>query len=352
MHIAIDTTPLIAGHRTRGIGRYTRNLVEALQELRSDHQFTMTSDVGHTHSVDLVHYPYFELFQSHLPFLPPAPREVVTIHDLIPLRFPDAYKPGLRSGLNLWIQTHLIHRVSAIVTDSQFSAEDIEEFLSIPEKRIFVVPLGVEPAFQKKSQVQIQHVKQKYHLPDSYLLYVGDVNVNKNLPVLIEAISKIPKVHLVFVSRALRSTNLPEVQLLHQLVEKLLISDRIKEVTDVPLDPIDDLAAIYSGATVYIQPSLYEGFGLPVLEAMACGTPVISTKVASLPEVAGDAALFSGTTVSDIQASIMKLLSDLPLRTNLSKKGLSRAKKFNWRVTAQKTMDIYELVFQKKNKLT
>ncbi len=352
MHIVIDTTPLIAGHKTRGIGRYTRNLVEALQELHSDHQLTMTSDVGHTHSVDLVHYPYFELFQNHLPFLPPGLCEVVSIHDLIPLRFPDSYKPGLRSGLNLWIQTHLIQRASAIITDSQSSAGDIKEFLSIPDERVFVVPLGVEPAFEKKSQVLIQRVKQKYHLPDSYLLYVGDVNVNKNLPALIEAIAKIPNVHLVLVSRALRNRHLPEVQLLHKLVEKLLISDRIREVTDVPLDPIDDLAAIYSGAIAYVQPSLYEGFGLPVLEAMACGTPVISTKVASLPEVAGDAALFSGTTVMDIQTSIVKLLSDSRLRKTLSKKGLERAEKLNWHVTAQKTMDIYESVFRQKSRIS
>lgn len=345
MRIVIDTSPLASGHKTRGIGRYTRNLVEALTAVSREHQIIQTSQVDSVDSPDVIHYPYFDLFHSHIPIIPPGAKEVVTVHDLIPLRYPRSFKPGLRSGFNLWLQSNLIKRVAAVITDSQSSKKDIEEFLSLKDNRIHVVPLGVDPSFHPQSQNELLAVRQKYSLPNKFVLYVGDINVNKNIPELVAAVASVPGVNLVIVSAALADLKLTEAGKIRQAIDQHRMRQRVTLLTNVPLDPSRDLVGIYGAAEAYVQPSLYEGFGLPVLEAMACGTPVICSNAASLPEVAADAAILTPPTAISMAANMKQLLVDKRLQQTMRERGFQRARQLTWHNTARRTLQVYEQVF-------
>lgn len=342
MTIVIDGSSLQTEYRRRGIGRYTRNLVDALKKLRTDHKIILTSRVEAVKDANLVHYPYFDLFHRHLPFLPPVKREVVTIHDLIPLRFPQSYRLGMKSGLNLWLQKHLVGRVKAVIADSSWSAQDIAEFFPRLKNKVSVVPLGVEPEFRVLPKEKTEKIRIKYGLPKKYVLYVGDVTVNKNLPTLVEAVSAVNDIGLVMVTKGTMKKDIPEVGAVMAAVEKHGIRDKIYFVSNVPFDPAYDLVGIYNGASVYVQPSLYEGFGLPVLEAMACGTPVVGANVTSLPEVAGGAALLADPTVQSLRSAVKKILADDKLRRELISKGLVRAREVTWEKTARETLKVYE----------
>lgn len=343
MKIVIDTSLLNSEHKTRGIGRYTRQLVESLRALGTDHKIVLTSQVELVKNPDVIHYPNFDLFRKSLPVFPLAPVEIITIHDLTPLRMKDFFKPGIKSGLALWIQSILIKRMKAVITDSEHSKSDIIEFLSIPPEKINVIPLGVDKEFKPAAIQKIKSVRKTYSLPEKYLLYVGDVNPNKNLPVLLRVAAKL-KIHLVIVSRAFEKDSLPEIISLRKIISEVGINNLVKVLPSVQMDPIDDLVAIYSGASIYVQPSLYEGFGLPVLEAMACGVPVVSSNASSLPEVTGDAALLVKPMEADLAEGISKLISDESLRRKLIQKGLARAKNFDWGKTAALTLKVYEKV--------
>lgn len=342
MKIVIDISPLFLGHKTRGIGRYTRELAEWLKKTGPDNKIILTGRIDSVNKPDVVHYPYFDLFHSHLPVIAPSPLEVVTIHDLTPLRMKEIFKPGIRSGFNLWLQKKLIKRVSAVITDSRNSKNDIIELLSIPADKIYVVPLGVRSEFRPAPKNDISEAREKYRLPNDYLLYVGDINVNKNLPVLFRTLTKISNLSLVLVSQAFKQSRLREAQELRQTILELGIKDKVFILPDVPLDPPDDLISIYSGAVAYVQPSLYEGFGLPVLEAMACGTPVVSSNRSSLPEVAGEAGLLVSPNEDFLVEAIRKVMSDPKIRLEMRQKGLLRAKNFTWEKTAKMTLSIYE----------
>lgn len=345
MKIVINTLFLNSEHKTRGIGRYTRKLVENLRALRTKHKIVLTSKVELVKNPDVVHYPNFDLFRKSLPIFPLAPVEIITIHDLTPLRMKDFFKPGMKSGLALWVQSILVKRMKAIITDSEHSKSDIIELLSIPPEKINVIPLGVDKEFKPTAIQKIKSVQKTYSLPEKYLLYVGDVNPNKNLPILLRVTAKL-KIHLVIVSRAFEKDSLPEIINLRQMILDLGISHLVKVLPSVQMDPADDLVAIYSGALVYVQPSLYEGFGLPVLEAMACGIPVVSSNASSLPEVVGGAGLLVKPMEADLAEGISKLISDESLKRKLIQKGLARAKKFDWEKTAALTLEVYEKAVQ------
>jgi alpha-1,3-rhamnosyl/mannosyltransferase len=231
--------------------------------------------------------------------------------------------------------------MSAILTDSTVSKNDIIEFLKINGAKVFVVPLGVDEEFHPLPKSEVESVKRRYDLPRQYVLYVGDVNVNKNIPALLGALKEIP-LPLVMVSSSISNRLLPEVLLIKKIIEEEHLEKKVIMLDKIPSDPNKDLVALYCGATVYVQPSFYEGFGLPVLEAMACGTPVVSSNAASLPEVAGNAAVFVDPTPQSIQKGIRKILESNKLRLDLQKKGYKRAKEMTWKKTARRTMSLYE----------
>lgn len=357
MKIAIDISPLRTGHKVRGIGFYLQHLKDALGQYFPEHSYTFFTNPSRIPSnVDIVHYPYFDPFQLTRPLLKNKPT-VVTVHDLTPIKFAEHFPSGKKGTLMWKMNKLLLKQVDAVIADSEASKKDIIALAGVHPEKISVVYLAAGESFtllgdsssgEKLLRTKSQELRTKYSLPEKFVLYVGDVTWNKNLPRLVRAVQK-ADVPLVMVGKALAQTeydksnpwthDLQEVQQLVQNDERIHILGFI---------PDEDLAMLYNIATVFVMPSLYEGFGLPVVEAMQSGCPVISSREGSLPEVSGEAVLYTDAHDTDALAEdIKKIFSDKRLRERLAEKGLERAKKFSWKSTAQKTLEVYERVLAK-----
>jgi glycosyltransferase involved in cell wall biosynthesis len=341
MNVLIDTSPLKNQSAVRGIGRYTRELVQALRLLPTSHHFFTSEDKAER--IQLIHYPYFDFFFATLPFLRPA-KTVVTIHDTIPLIFPKHYPRGVKGTLRFLRQKIALKTVAHVITDSHNSKRDIHEHLKVPLDKITPVPLASSPDIVHQHISVVEEMRKKYSIPRKYLLYVGDINYSKNIPFLLRVMKALPAVTLVMVGKQLKNTSIPEGKEIESLLYELNIEERVIRLTDV--SDSHELSALYTGAHAYIQPSLYEGFGLPVLEAMQCKTLVVCSLGGSLPEIAGEAAIYFHPHKEDecIQA-IKKVLRFTPIQRNaLVRKGVERAASYSWERTARETLDIYERI--------
>lgn len=335
MRIKIDTGKMNALSTFRGVGTYAELLSAALKR------------VSHVQLVEenpeVRHYPFFDLFFHTLPILRKT-KTVVTIHDVIPLVFPKQYKPGLRGQLRFFLQNIALGGVEAVVTDSECSKRDIAHYLGYPAEKIHAIYLAGNPEIKRQPKRVTEEIRKKYVLPERYVLYVGDINYNKNLPRLIEACSKLPQdISLVMVGRTLNDIAIPEGETLHKALDKFEMRARTVLLTEVPKHPAQDLAAIFTLAEVYVQPSLYEGFGLSVLDAMQCGIPVVSSNASSLPEVCGDAALyFDPKDVNEMAKKIQEAITlSVPERRVLEDKMEKNLKRFSWLKTAEETARAY-----------
>lgn len=357
MKVAIDVSPLKTAHQFRGIGAYTKHLVKALQTVkRADFEAVLVEEREILKDCDLIHYPYFDLFFMTLPLMRKK-KTVVTIHDTTPLVFPEHYPPGIKGKLKFGAQKLALRTVSGVITDSKNSKKDIVKYLDYPKEKIHIIYLAAADIFKPITDHRsLVTVKQKYHLPNRFVLYVGDVNYNKNILGLVKACKSI-KVPLVIVGKQAAQKEFdrthPENQdlvwLQEKAKEKLPITDHRSLVTLLGFVPDKDLVALYNLATVYCQPSFYEGFGLPVLEAMACGTPVVTSKKASLPEIAGKAAVFIDPyDINDITNGLIVAIDDGDLREDLIARGLKQAKKFSWEKVANETYKVYQEIITKK----
>lgn len=354
MRVAIDIAPLSDQHRTRGIGSYTQSLIDALKRYDKQNEYIyFTRRQKLPKNVDLVHYPYFEPFSLTLPLRKLKPT-VVTIHDLIPLVFPNKFPKGFRGEIKWQIQKFSLGGVSAVIADSENSKKDLIKYGGCPEDKIYVVYLAPAEIFKplRASSSIIRIIEQKYNLPENFILYVGDVNWNKNIPGLIGAFSILAKslsLQLVLVGEAFKNTILPQMREIFQLINQLKLKEKIRFLGFVPRD---DLVGIYNLATVYVQPSFYEGFGLPVLEAMACGTPVVCAKTSSLLEITGGAAVFvNPENPEDIARGISEVLHyDTVQYHSRVEAGLKQAQKFSWKKTAEETWRVYQKIFQSARK--
>lgn len=340
MNIAIDSSPLESGHRVRGIGSYTKNLIDALSNFNSDIKITHFSK-SKPPKTDIIHYPFFDLFFHTLPIRRHSKR-IVTIHDIIPLIYSKHFPKGLKGFINLFLQKVALKNTDFIISDSQSTKKDIIELLHFPENRIQTIYLAPERIFKKISPFAKQKAATKLKLPKSFCLYVGDVNWNKNIDTLLEAI-KISNHNLVMVGSALTDTNLKETQIINNLIQKFGIGDLVIKTGYIN---DDDLIGIYNLASVTLLPSFYEGFGLPILESMACGTPVICSNTSSLVEIGQDAAFYCNPgSAGEIAQKIKEVTS---LSTNqlniLSPKLENHAKKFTWEKVATETIDVYRRV--------
>lgn len=348
--IAIDTLPLSTGHAARGTGVYTKNLISALEKSlkNSDKvvldKFVFKDNLNKLSEYDLVHYPYFDLFYHSLPNNNKM-KTVVTVHDVTPLLYPQYYPPGIKGKVNFYLQKKALKNIDAVITISETSKKDIVRFLDIPKEKIYPIHEAPNFVFKKQNAKFVQSIKLKFNLPNNFILYIGDVNWNKNLINLVEAVKKI-NAKLVIVGKQAVSTDYDKYHIenkpLKELQEKYGGNTSILRLGYVE---DRDLNAIWQLATVYCLPSLYEGFGLSVVEAMDAGVPVVCSRTQALVEVAGDAALyFDPKSIDDMAHQIKNLLEDKKLQDSLVSEGSRQVKQFSWEKTATETLKVYKNV--------
>jgi len=344
MRVVISTSPLSNSSKTRGVGVYARELIDALRRSYPDDTFLTADRHCYRQGADLVHFPFFDPFFLTLPLYKPAPT-VVTIHDVIPLRFPEHFPRGKKGGLKLRLQRFSLQSAAHVITDSQASAADLNNYLGVDAGKISVVPLA--PASSRATVTLADTVKKEYRLPRRYLLYVGDVNWNKNLPGLINAFSALnsPSLHLLLVGKVFSDApDIPEYRELLSAIESSQAATRIRLVGYVPTH---HLPYFYQHATLYVQPSWYEGFGLPVLEAMRHSCPVAASDRGSLPEVGGPAAAYFDPGKPRQMVNIIDSLLKDPLRKReLVEIGKKQARRFTWENTARQTYAVYQKILK------
>lgn len=265
---------------------------------------------------------------------------VVTIHDLSSMVYPQHHTLAHRTFLRFALPI-MLRRGSRIIADSEATRQDLIKCLRISPSKAVSIPLGVDHARFRPLDVAkaSENVGQMLGIETPYILSLGTVEPRKNLPSLIRAYStlgeQVPPL-VIAGAKGWGDTDLPN------LLRSLRIDERVQLIGYIPEAILPDL---YSAASLFVYPSLYEGFGLPVLEAMACGTPVITSNVSSLPEVAGDAALLvDARNVNQLASAMQRLIDDGGLRLELGQKGLARAASFTWERTARATASIYSSV--------
>lgn len=356
MKIAIDISPLKIGHflqhRVRGTGFYLESLRKSLEKYFPGNSYTyFTRGEKLSKNLDLAHIPYFEPFFFTLS-LTSKIKTVVTVHDLTPLVFPKSFPSGIKGKLKWQIQKHGLRKASHVITDSESSKEDIIKYTGIKPERISVIYLAADPVFKQVSHQPstISHLRKKYFLPERFALYVGDATWNKNLPRLVEAVKK-TDIPLVMVGKALMEKDIDETNPWNQgLVMAQRFTENDKQFIKLGFVETKDLVSLYNLAEFFVMPSIYEGFGLPILEAMNCGCPVITTKEGSLLEVAGKSACYvDAYSIDSIAKGMKELWENENIRLALSKNGLENARKFSWKKTAEETIGVYKKVYENKN---
>lgn len=286
--------------------------------------------------LDLFHTPHYPMS-----YLLPCP-VVATLHDLTPWLVPGAVTGG-RARRLFWLLMHLAAwRSTAVITGSRQAAQDLQQYLKLSPGRVTVAPHGVDASFHLAEPSQVDEVRTRFKLDKPYVLYCGSNKPHKNIARLVEAWAALPvpwrdKYSLVLAGaedvRHLTGQHL--AQQYGVLASTIVLGDCRGQ----------DLPVLYSGACGFIFPSLYEGFGLPVLEAMACGTAVACSNSSSLPEVVGEAGLmFEAQDVHAISTAIQLLLSDSALRQRLAQAGLERARIFTWDHAAEITLGVYHAI--------
>ncbi len=334
MRIAIDSGPLSSGHSVRGIGTYVSKLSRALKIQISKSKIQIdTVDFRNSEFLlsgyDIVHFTSFKPFEIFLPFAKPKNTKfVLTIYDLIPLIYPGHYPPGAKGRLNWQINKFLIRKnANVIITISETSKKDICRLIGIDPDKVFVTYLSAGPIFKKLEISNLELVKKKYNLPERFALYVGDINYNKNIPNLVKA-SQIAKMPLVIAGK--QAKEIGNLDLSHPELNHLKGVDW-SNVIRCGFVPDETLVELYNLAAVYVQPSFYEGFGLPLLEAYECGIPIAVSKNQCHVEIMGDDfEYFDPKSPEEIAKKI--------LAPNRNKK-LPRL--YSWEKTAEGTLNVY-----------
>jgi len=361
-----------------GIGTYTRNVLRALGRLdRQTKYFLIGSpekvkEIGslppNFHAVPLLEPDttskgYFEFRVIlrrlacdlvHIPHLFGLPRAlpcpyVMTVHDLLEHMSRSKGKSGLRRSLDYQLTRRVLKNSARIVAVSQFSKSEIEKLFEIPSEQIEVVYNAIDERFLHghASDAERELIAERYQVTYPFLLYSGRISPHKNLVRIIEAFSalrgelekeqKLPDLKLIIIGDDLSS---------HPDLRRTVIRSGVQnDVRFLGFVPIDILRIFYDVAKVFLFPSLYEGFGLPPLEAMAHGTPVVTSNISSLPEVVGNAAvLVNPENVFEIMRATHRVLVDQNLREKLKVRGYEQAKRFSWDSSARRILRIYEEV--------
>jgi glycosyltransferase involved in cell wall biosynthesis len=381
LRIALDTRRLA----DFGIGTYIRNLVRALAHADTRNRYTLIATEGavpefsdlpenfHTavfprsarSGLAQIRYGLFlrkleaDLFHIPLnavPLLMPKPY-LVTIHDMSTLLF--SSQLGYRNRLRRFYLRRGLLRADRVMAVSMATCRDVEAVLGIPASRMRVVHNAPDPNFHAPSAppmasvhgedfgypLEIQRVLDRYRIHYPFLLYVGRTNPQKNIPRLVEAFAVLRgeiQDHPVY--RDLRLLIIGDEISRYPALRQAVIQSRVEEtVRFLGFVPIETLRAFYQAASAFVFPSLYEGFGLPPLEAMACGTPVVCSHVSSLPEVVGEAAeVVNPENVFDIARGMREVLLNPVRRGQLVERGFEQARRFSWERTAQLVLEAYE----------
>lgn len=291
-------------------------------------------------SIDLLHCPYFAA-----PLFSPYPT-IVTIHDVIPLILPE-YRWRRQSHAYTWLVSQAARRARAIIAVSECSKQDIIRTLDIPAERIHVIGNAVDEDLRPTGDSwQISKVRNRYGIGPRYVLYFGGFDLRKNVFRLIHAYAGLPQSlreeYQLIIAGRLHLLGHPLYPDPRPLVRELGLDDQIMFTGQIREE---DKAPLYSGCTLFVFPSLYEGFGIPVLEAMACGAPVITSNVSALPEVAGEAGcLIDPSDQDSITRAMGELLESPSKRAELSVRSRERAGHFSWRHVAEQTVEVYRQV--------
>lgn len=367
MRIGIDLS--VTNINQAGTGVYASSLINALRQINTEHEYcvfqvkqhhdmssrktwrsrleTIYRDIVWMHGIlpwrvkqakiDLLHMP-----ANIIPLHSSCPA-VVFIHDTIIFNSPQDFPFWQRNYFRLFMPW-TAKQASMILTNSEHSKQDIIRHLGVPPDKVAVTYLAAASVFRAISSAVVSAVRLHYSLESPFILVVGTLEPRKNLVRLLQAFAQVRQ-------------NTPSLQLIHAGPRGWLFDDVMQEVESLGLQdsvrflgrvPLEDLVGLYNAASVFIYPSLYEGFGLPVLEAMACGCPVITSNISSLPEVAGDAAvLIDPYNVSQLAEAIRNIFEDETQALLMRQSGLERAKQFSWERCAQKTLAVYKQVLSK-----
>ena len=364
MRIGIDARKL----HDFGIGTYIRNLLRHLARLDSQTEFVIfcrpedretlaalgenfrpvPESSGNYSIREQIAIPWalkregVTLFHAPHYVLPPLVRcrSVVTIHDVIHLMFPQYLPNRLAFSYAKWSITQAAQRSTRVMTVSQSSKRDILRFVDTEPDKIDVIYNAYDERFaMEPAEEDVVRVRERYQLTDEFVLYAGNVKPHKNLERLIDAFAIVRKRGLDHLKLVLIGDEMSKYSALRRAVHKHQLH---KYVRFLGYLPEETLAVMYRLAGVFVFPSLYEGFGLPPLEAMASGTPVVTSNVSSLPEVAGDAAvLVDPYDPQAIADGIYRVLTDETLRREMVHKGIARAGQFSWEQSARRVRAIY-----------
>ncbi|XZK57663.1 glycosyltransferase family 4 protein [Clostridium perfringens] len=265
---------------------------------------------------------------------------VITLHDIIPMKMPDTVSETFLKIFNENIQ-NILDNTDGIITVSNFSKEDISKTFSYPKEKIFVTHLAAEEIYTPLNKFHSsQYLKKHYGIDRDFLLYVGGFSPRKNILGLIEAFNLVKNSYKRDLKLVIIGTKGPSYEIYRKKVDELNLSS---SVIFTGFIPIDDMPIFYSASKALVYPSFYEGFGLPPIECMACGTPVIASNLTSMPEVCQDAALLVDPyDVDEIKENILTLLNNHKFYSLMIYKGLSHSSKFNWKKTAYNTLEVYK----------
>lgn len=355
MRIGINAALMSArhGYRQTGISRYISELVDGLHDVMApnDQLLLLGTRMGALQDSPLSRIFWeqtglpatiaarrLDVFHGPISVVPMASRVpgVVTVHDLAFLKFPEQVPATRRNWLIAGTRLSA-RKAKRIITVSESTRADLLEWLKLPEDKVTAIPLAISPRVKRVTGTSLDVFRMKWGLDRPFILAVGTLEPRKNLPTLLRAFARIKDEidhELVLVG--------PEGWLTGELkstLDELKLGDRVR-LTGFVSD--EELGGWYSAAELFAYPSWYEGFGLPSVEAMSCGAPVLASDTSSFPEVVGDAGILIPPDDVDLWAETMRdLLRDSVRRHELRMKGFARAEAFSWRRTAQETYDIY-----------